>query len=41
MKALIWNIRFVTTQNATQRVHMLHNFDKLNFIALMEPFQHE
>lgn len=40
MKALIWNIRSVRTQNAFQRVQLLHNFHKFNFDALMEPFQH-
>jgi len=37
MKALIWNIRSVRTQNAFQRVQMLHNFHKFNFVALMDP----
>lgn len=40
MKALIWNLRSVRTQNAFQRVQLLHNFHKFNFVALMEPFQH-
>ncbi|KAG5595376.1 hypothetical protein H5410_036608 [Solanum commersonii] len=40
MKARIWNIRSVRTQNAFQRVQMLHGFHKFNFVALMEPFQH-
>ncbi|XP_060200616.1 uncharacterized protein LOC132628879 [Lycium barbarum] len=38
--ALIWNIRSVNTQQAFERVVMLHRQKKFNFIALMEPFQH-
>ncbi|KAK4737677.1 hypothetical protein R3W88_001374 [Solanum pinnatisectum] len=39
MNALIWNIRSVRTQNAFQRVKMLHNHHKFAFVALFEPFQ--
>ncbi|XP_060201100.1 uncharacterized protein LOC132629763 [Lycium barbarum] len=39
--ALIWNIRFVNTQQAFERVMMLNRQKKFKFIALMEPFQHQ
>lgn len=39
MKAFIWNIRSVKSQQAFHRVQMLHNFHKFSFIGLMEPFQ--
>lgn len=40
MKALIWNIRSVKSQQAFPRVKMLHNYHKFTFIGLLEPFQH-
>jgi len=39
MKAFIWNIRSVKSQQAFQRVQMLHKFHNFLFIGLMEPFQ--
>ena len=39
MKSFIWNIRSVKSQQAFQRVQMLHKYHKFSFIALMEPFQ--
>ncbi|XP_059291461.1 uncharacterized protein LOC132044942 [Lycium ferocissimum] len=39
MKAFIWNIRSVRTQQAFHRLQMLHRHHKFTFIALMEPFQ--
>lgn len=40
MKAVIWNIRSVNTQQIFQRVQLLHNFHKFALVALLEPFQH-
>lgn len=39
MKALIWNIRSVRSQNTFQGVQILHNYHKFSFMALMELFQ--
>lgn len=39
IKSLIWNIRSVNTQQAFQRVIILHRQHRFSIIALMEPFQ--
>ncbi|XP_060211849.1 uncharacterized protein LOC132639421 [Lycium barbarum] len=39
MRAFIWNIRTVRTQQAFHRLQMLHRHHKFSFIVLMEPFQ--
>ncbi|XP_060183360.1 uncharacterized protein LOC132613364 [Lycium barbarum] len=38
--SLMWNIRSVNTQQAFERVVLMHRQKNFNFIALMEPFQH-
>ncbi|XP_060202778.1 uncharacterized protein LOC132631203 [Lycium barbarum] len=38
--SLIWNIRSVTTQQAFERVVLLHTQKHFNYVALLEPFQH-
>ncbi|XP_060194987.1 uncharacterized protein LOC132624185 [Lycium barbarum] len=39
MKAFIWNIRSVRTQQAFHMLQMLHRHHQFTFVALMEPFQ--
>ncbi|XP_060190564.1 uncharacterized protein LOC132619785 [Lycium barbarum] len=38
--SLIWNIRSVNTQQAFERVVLLHRQKLFNYVALLEPFQH-
>ncbi|XP_060210833.1 uncharacterized protein LOC132637818 [Lycium barbarum] len=38
--SLIWNIRSVNTQQAFERVVLLHRQKHFNYVALLEPFQH-
>lgn len=39
MKAFIWNIRLVKTQQAFHRLQILHRHHISTLIALMDPFQ--
>ncbi|KAG5631193.1 hypothetical protein H5410_002910 [Solanum commersonii] len=39
LKALVWNVRSIRTQNSFHRIQMLHRYHKFSIIALMEPFQ--